>query len=235
MSDQILISKDGVQQGYPLSDIQRLIAEGKISGNDWAWKEGLTDWVPLNQLIGSQPPIAPPPAPMYSPQNSTGVVVEPNHEEMIWEGNPSQYLNAEAYGAWSFIFLGVVVMGIFLPTAFLSLILLVPICALHCAILFWKLKSIQYTISTQRIRIKSGLLSKKIQEIELFRVRDTSADQSFTDRILKIGNLRITSGDANNPELFIQAIPNPMGTREKLRQQVLILRQKFGVRELDMM
>lgn len=235
MNNQILISKDGVQQGYPASDIQCLIDAGTISGSDWAWKEGLTNWVPLNQLIGAQPSAEPPSTNTASRPNASGVTVEPTHEEVIWEGNPSQYLNAEAYGVWAVILFGVLIMGVFLPTAFLSLILLVPVCALHCAFLFWKLKSIHYNFSTQRIRIKTGLFSKKIQEIELFRVRDTSADQSFTDRIVKIGNLRITSGDADNPELFIQAIPDPMGIREKLRQQVIILRQKFGVRELDMM
>jgi len=233
MSNQILISKDGVQHSYSEAEIEQLIASEELSLNDWAWKEGLTDWVSLGQLMAKIPPAIPPQIPATS--RLSGVIVEPDHEETIWQGNPSQFINAEAYGVWIAIILGVLIMGIFLPTAFLSLIILLPLCAIHCAFLYWKLKSIEYSISTQRIRIKSGLFSKKIQEVELFRVRDSSADQSFTDRILKIGNLKITSGDVDNPELFIRAIPEPIKIREKLRQEVLILRQKFGVRELDMM
>jgi membrane protein YdbS with pleckstrin-like domain len=234
MSVQILINKDGVQQSYSVAEIEHKVESGELTENDWAWKEGLTEWVPVGQLIGKIPPVAPPPAPK-APLTNSGVTVDPNHEEIIWEGNPSQFLNSAEYGVWIFIFIGVLVLGVFLPAAFLSLILLAPICAIHCAFLFWKLKTTVYTISTQRIRIRSGLFSKKVQEIELFRVRDTSADQSFTDRIIKIGNLRITSGDATDPELLIKAIPEPMEIREKLRQEVLLLRQKFGVRELDMM
>jgi NADH:ubiquinone oxidoreductase subunit 3 (subunit A) len=64
---------------FPLEDALRLRNNGKISDTDWAWHEGLPEWVPLTQISGyvpSGPPMPPgnfeTPAFPASPQ-ATGV------------------------------------------------------------------------------------------------------------------------------------------------------------------
>ena len=47
----LYILKDGNRMGpFPLEDALRLRNNGKISDTDWAWHEGLPEWVPLTDF-----------------------------------------------------------------------------------------------------------------------------------------------------------------------------------------
>src|SRR5262252_8817353 len=46
---------------YTLADLQRYVAQGNIAMTDLTRSEGMTDWVPVSQVIGNIPvPVAPP-------------------------------------------------------------------------------------------------------------------------------------------------------------------------------
>lgn len=69
MSILIHISRNGQQEGpYTAEQIQQMLADGSIARYTLAWKEGLSQWVPLSQILESSPPqpshIAPPPVPI---------------------------------------------------------------------------------------------------------------------------------------------------------------------------
>ena len=49
----LYISKNGQRLGpYTLAETQRLVANGTFHAADWAWYEGITDWIPLQQVPG---------------------------------------------------------------------------------------------------------------------------------------------------------------------------------------
>jgi hypothetical protein len=50
-----------------------------------------------------------------------------------------------------------------------------------------------------------------------------------------LGTITIFSGDPQNPQLVLSAIPRALELRERMRQEVIRLRQLFNVRELDRM
>jgi hypothetical protein len=53
---------DGQQSGpYSLAQVQQLQAEGKVSGQTLAWKEGMKDWMTLDTLLPSVRPEGTPP------------------------------------------------------------------------------------------------------------------------------------------------------------------------------
>jgi len=68
-----MLMRDGQQYGpYTLADLQRYVAGGNILVSDLVKSEGMDDWVPLSQIIGTIPvPVAPqqqwsaPPAVLY--------------------------------------------------------------------------------------------------------------------------------------------------------------------------
>lgn len=78
MSILIHISRNGQQEGpYTAEQIHQMLADGSIARYTLAWKEGLSQWVPLSQILDSSPPqpshIAPPPgliAPVATIQHS---------------------------------------------------------------------------------------------------------------------------------------------------------------------
>lgn len=65
-----------------------------------------------------------------------------------------------------------------------------------------RLNTTTYTITSQRIMRKTGLIGKNVEEIELLRVRDLSVAQSIMDRMLGIGSLTVFSDDASSPQLL---------------------------------
>jgi hypothetical protein len=66
-------------------------------------------------------------------------------------------------------------------------------------------------------------------------VKDTAARQSFLLRLFGLGTITVLSGDEGHPRLVLNGVPRALEMRERLRQDVLTLRQRFGVRELDVM
>jgi uncharacterized membrane protein YdbT with pleckstrin-like domain len=91
----------------------------------------------------------------------------------------------------------------------------------------------QYLITSERIRLTTGVLSRRMEEVELYRVKDTAIEQPFFLRIFKLANVVVETSDASTPRLVIPAIAGASELRENLRGCVEKMRRKRGVREVD--
>lgn len=80
-----------------------------------------------------------------------------------------------------------------------------------------RLRSTEYTITTQRIMTESGIVSKTLSEIDLRYVDDSSFFQGFLDRILGIGSVYVHSSDASSPSFTLRSIRGPRDVREMIR------------------
>ena len=137
-----------------------------------------------------------------------------SEEKTIWEGSPSQVLNLKLY-----------------ILCILFCWLVVP---LIIAIVKWlKLKCNKYEITTERIRVTEGVFSKKIEELELYRVKDAKVIEPFWLRLFSLGNIVLTTSDRSHPTLVIPAVPDVRGLREQLRTHIERMRLLKGVREVD--
>ena len=132
-------------------------------------------------------------------------------EQVIWEGSSSQIRNLHIY----------------------------LLCALFCwlivpifyAIVKWiQLRSRHYELTTQRVRLRQGVFSKRTDELELYRVKDSTVLEPFWQRIFGLGNIVITTNDATTPSLTIEALPNAREIREKLRVAIEQCRDRKKVR-----
>ncbi|HBS45463.1 MAG TPA: hypothetical protein DEA91_15145 [Paenibacillus sp.] len=83
-----------------------------------------------------------------------------------------------------------------------------------------RLNTTTYTITNQRIMVKTGLIGKNVEEIELLRVRDLSVAQSIMDRMLGIGTLTVFSDDASAPQLLFRKIHDAQTVKDVLRKAV---------------
>ncbi len=92
---------------------------------------------------------------------------------------------------------------------------------------------LNYTITTERIKITSGLLGKAHENVELIRVQDVDYSQTFGERMLKIGDITVRSHDPNHPEIVLRNIQDPNNLYEILRRAVLNARKRhnFSYRE----
>ncbi len=152
-------------------------------------------------------------------------------ESQVWVGTPSQWVNTKWYAACILVIPAIVLSVLFPPFGFAALILLltIPVAA-------WKwlvIRSTKYSLSTQRLRLESGVLTKSLDEVELYRVKDTQLHQTVVDRALGIGSVLILSSDETMPHINLAKVPDPVNLREKLRAVVEQVRLARGVREID--
>ena len=94
----------------------------------------------------------------------------------------------------------------------------------------------RYELTEERLIIRRGLISKSVDEIELYRIKDVRINFSLINQIAGIGTIGIASSDetTRNGDLVIRDVEKAQARREALRRLVDAARQKRLVREVDM-
>jgi uncharacterized membrane protein YdbT with pleckstrin-like domain len=135
-------------------------------------------------------------------------------ETTIWKGSPSQVVNFRVF--------------------VLCLLLCWLIAPIFFALYKWlKVRCRKFEITTERIRMFDGILSKRTEELELYRIKDATVIEPFWLRMFSLGNIQLTTSDRSHPTLIIPAVPKVQELREQLRNNIERLRQKKGVKEVD--
>jgi hypothetical protein len=96
------------------------------------------------------------------------------------------------------------------------------------------LKSTHITLTNQRLKISSGLLNKKMEEIELYRVKDWTHSQPLMQRMLGYGSVTVVSSDRTAPEVTYNWLKDAKELAEKLRGAVEAVRDRKRVRAIEM-
>ncbi len=161
-----------------------------------------------------------------------------DREEVYFEGSP--LLRGEL-GRLTLAGLGAVVLiavGLLVPMKqwgpWWVALILVLLAAVLVVAPIWLIKSVRYRISNYRIDYERGILSKKIDTLELWHVEDIQFRQSLLDRILKVGKITVMSRDDTTPELELEGIPNPRPLFESLKQRVIAVKRQRGVVKMDL-
>lgn len=172
----------------------------------------------------------PAPAPRAATVGGAPAPVVMGPETVVWSGSPSQWTNLKWYALTLAAIAGGITLAFF--TSGLGLLLiLVPLPWLVANYL--KTKTVKITLTSERLRIESGILSKRIEEIELYRVKDTELEKTVWQRVLGLGTVHMVTSDPTMPRITLGSIKNAVSVRENIRQQVERVRRLRGVRELD--
>jgi hypothetical protein len=69
-----------------------------------------------------------------------------------------------------------------------------------------KMKAIRYEITAERIEWTRGFLSKKVDNIDMFRIVDMKFHRSFFDSILGLGTITLLTTDKSDPEFRFEKV-----------------------------
>ena len=86
-----------------------------------------------------------------------------------------------------------------------------------------------YTITSERIKISTGLIGKEIENYELIRVQDIDIKQNMSERLLGIGDITINGADSSSPTIVLRNLHDPQEIYELLRKAWLAARKKYGL------
>lgn len=135
-------------------------------------------------------------------------------EPIVWMGKPSQAVNLAAY-----------------ILCFLFCWMIFPFFIAYY--LYLQTKHTVYVITDQRLRVYSGVFIKRIDDVELYRVKDTIFLQPFFLNWFGLSNIQLITSDATWGNAMLAGITRGRMLREKIRCTVEIAREKKGVREVD--
>lgn len=91
----------------------------------------------------------------------------------------------------------------------------------------------RYSITTQRINVRSGVFFRVHDQIELFRVRDYMIDAPIYYTIMGVSHVRIISRDESLPVLTLIAQPHGEELINTIRDYVQKRKDEIGMREFE--
>lgn len=133
---------------------------------------------------------------------------------IIWQSGEGQVANA-----WVFAF------------ALLFFWLLLPVG--YAFYRYLKTANHVYTLTDQRLLVKSGIIVKRIDTLELYRVMDLQVHGTLLQTAFGRGRITLHSTDASTPTLLINAVPDPADVSHLIRDAVEACRTAKGVRTFD--
>jgi uncharacterized membrane protein YdbT with pleckstrin-like domain len=124
-------------------------------------------------------------------------------EQIIFQGHPSwrAILGFYLKGVAVAIVLGIIAKLVSSTTSVFIVVLVVL--ALTLVIGFLKRWATTYTITSRRLNIKRGIISREIQETRLERVQDVNYSQSVYQRIMQIGDVDFNTAASGGDYDFI--------------------------------
>jgi uncharacterized membrane protein YdbT with pleckstrin-like domain len=67
----------------------------------------------------------------------------------------------------------------------------------------------RYTITTERLQIRRGILSRRVQQAQLARVQNVNTSQSFAQRLLRIGSVDFDTAGTDDSDFTFSGVADP--------------------------
>ena len=110
---------------------------------------------------------------------------------------------------------------------------LIVLSVVMCLVKLVLLKSISYEVSPERIEWSRGIFSRKIDNLDMFRIIDLKLHRSLLDCVLGIGTVTLMTKDETDPVFEFTKISDPRELYDLLKEATLDADRKQGVIHLE--
>lgn len=76
----------------------------------------------------------------------------------------------------------------------------------------------QFTVTSHRLIIRHGILSRREQSAHIDRVQNVSTRQTFVDRLLKVGSVDFDTAGTDDYEFIFAGVNHPQQLRETIAE-----------------
>ena len=130
-------------------------------------------------------------------------------EDVVFEGHPTWRALLAFYlsGVVGSLLIAAIValaastgVGIVVGVVLIALVILVG---------FVRRMATTYMVSNQRLYIRRGILSKRIQQTRIDRVQNVNTDQSLIERILRVGKVDFDTAGTDDSDFTFVGLSNP--------------------------
>jgi uncharacterized membrane protein YdbT with pleckstrin-like domain len=130
-------------------------------------------------------------------------------EEIVFDGHPSWrgVLSFYLKGLGVAIVLGLIV--ILAASVAVGVAAFVVIMAIVVAIGFFVRMATSYVITTERLHIRRGILSKHVQQTSIDRVQNVNTNQRLIDRVLRVGEVDFDTAGTDDSDFTFHGVSEP--------------------------
>ena len=92
-----------------------------------------------------------------------------------------------------------------------------------------------YKLTEEKLIIETGFLSKKEEEIRLYRIMDMTLIRPLGQRLFGLGTIHLCTADKSTPEVDIKCIKQSREVKELLSDMVEAQREEKGITAREFM
>ncbi|MDR6412220.1 UNVERIFIED_ORG: membrane protein YdbS with pleckstrin-like domain [Burkholderia sp. 1595] len=157
---------------------------------------------------------------------------------VIFNGTPSQVINLPVFIKGAFA--AVIVFAAYLyammrwPVPWFVPALALFLIGVGVVVAYLRTAFTEIVIDTARITLRQGILSRRVQSIELFRIQDVTSLHPWWQRLFSIGTVIVLTSDSNNPHWRLPGMRDAEQLRDDLNRAAIALRDAKGIREVNM-
>ena len=163
------------------------------------------------------------PVDTLSKQSPSTVGAKLDQGDLILKARISPKSFIGSYVIWSAFLLIILIAGFKIPglADYRWIVVLVAIAPLAFSIAHSQLVKLttEYRIFEESIEVEQGFIARKIENIQLFRVRDIGFGQGVLGRIFNFGSVTLASTDHSSPHLTLTGVNDPVKVYDTLRAQ----------------
>lgn len=142
-------------------------------------------------------------------------------EELVWRGRPSWRSMLLFYIEWGFFaLLPVIVVSVAKGVGnadwpiWIGIVLTVALVAIVLVIGWVRRLMTLYTVTSQRLLIRRGILSRKEQAAHIDRVQNVSTTQNLLQRLLRVGDVDFDTAGSADYDFRFAGVSAPRDLRE---------------------
>ncbi|KVE37230.1 PH domain-containing protein [Burkholderia sp. TSV86] len=157
---------------------------------------------------------------------------------VIFEGSPSQVVNLPTLTGNALAAVVVLIAGHFASARWhvTPLVGVVPALLLVVRALFACLQTafVEIRIDVERITYRQGILNKEVSSLELFRIQHVTSFHPWWERPFGVGTVIVATSDSDAPRWRLAGLPDAEALRADLNRAAIALRDRKGIREVNM-
>lgn len=89
-----------------------------------------------------------------------------------------------------------------------------------------QIRSSKYRLTSERLFVTKGLITKQRRELDLYKLKDLHFDQGIMQRLLGIGDVTV---ETNGERITLSGIKDPEGMKERIRYAAQADRYEKGI------
>jgi uncharacterized membrane protein YdbT with pleckstrin-like domain len=130
-------------------------------------------------------------------------------EQVVFEGHPSWRAVLQFYIAGVVLAGVAAAIGALASGAGIAILAAAVVLGIVLLVGFVKRASTRYVITTERLHIRRGILSRATQETRIQRVQNVNTQQSLLERVMQVGTVDFDTAGSDDSEFRFVGVGNP--------------------------